>query len=155
MPASFDTLPDIRDLLPHSGTMALLEKALEVGAEYLCAEVVIRPDSLFCNAEGVGSWVGIEYMAQAIAAYAGYAARLRSEPVKIGFLLGTRRYEAATPCFPIGSVLRVRVQRMLQVDNGIGSFECQIHQAQRQLACATITVFQPKDAADFLEGSTE
>ena len=155
MQTSLDTLPAIRDLLPHSGTMVLLDRVLEVGAEDLCAEVLIRPDSLFANADGVGSWVGVEYMAQAIAAYAGYAARQRGEPVKIGFLLGTRRYEAAVPCFPIGSVLRVQVQKILQADNGIGSFECQIHHAQRQLACATITVFQPTDAAGFLEGSTE
>jgi predicted hotdog family 3-hydroxylacyl-ACP dehydratase len=146
---------DIRRFLPHSGAMVLLDWLLEAGTEELLAEVTIRQDSLFCDGQGVPAWVGVEYMAQAIAAYAGYAAQLRGEAVKIGFLLGTRRYEAGCPGFAVGSVLQVHVQRLLQADNGIGSFECRIHAAGQQLASATITVFQPADAAVFLEGSTE
>ncbi|MEM4989627.1 3-hydroxylacyl-ACP dehydratase [Collimonas sp. H4R21] len=146
---------DIRRFLPHSGAMVLLDRLLEAGTEELLAEVTIRQDSLFCDGQGVPAWVGVEYMAQAIAAYAGYAAQLRGEAVKIGFLLGTRRYEAGCPGFAVGSVLQVHVQRLLQADNGIGSFECRIHAAGQQLASATITVFQPADAAVFLEGSTE
>jgi predicted hotdog family 3-hydroxylacyl-ACP dehydratase len=146
---------DIRRFLPHSGAMVLLDRLLEAGTEDLLAEVTIRPDSLFCDGQGVPAWVGVEYMAQAIAAYAGYAAQLRGEAVKIGFLLGTRRYEAGCPGFAVGSVLQVHVQRLLQADNGIGSFECRIHAAGQQLASATITVFQPADAAVFLVGSTE
>ncbi|WP_082814703.1 hotdog family protein [Collimonas fungivorans] len=146
---------DIRRFLPHSGVMVLLDRLLEVGVEDLRAEVAIRPDSLFCDGQGVPAWVGVEYMAQAIAAYAGYTAQLRGEAVKIGFLLGTRCYEVNCPGFAVGSVLQVHVQKLLQADNGIGSFECQIHAAGQQLASATITVFQPADAAVFLEGSTE
>lgn len=146
---------DIRRFLPHSGVMVLLDRLLAAGEEDLQAEVAIRPDSLFCDGYGVPAWVGVEYMAQAIAAYAGYTAQLRGEPVKIGFLLGTRRYEASCPAFAVGSVLQIHVQKLLQADNGIGSFECQIHAAGQPLASATITVFQPADAAVFLEGSTE
>ena len=148
---------DIRSLLPHSGRMVLLDRLLHAGAEELQAEVTIRADSLFCQPHGVPAWVGVEYMAQAIAAYAGYSAKQRGESVKIGFLLGTRRYEAACAEFAIGSVLQVQVQKLLQADNGIGSFECHIRAStnMQQLASATITVFQPADAAVFLEGSTE
>jgi predicted hotdog family 3-hydroxylacyl-ACP dehydratase len=146
---------DIRRFLPHSGVMVLLDRLLEVGPEDLWAEVNIRPDSMFCDAHGVPGWVGVEYMAQAIAAYAGYAAQLCGDAVKIGFLLGTRRYEANCSSFAIGSRLKVHIHRILQADNGIGSFECHIHSAARQLASATVTVFQPADAAVFLEGSSE
>lgn len=146
---------DIRRFLPHSGAMALLDRLLEVGPEDLRAEVTIRPDSMFCDGNDVPGWVGVEYMAQAIAAYAGYTAELRGETVKIGFLLGTRRYEASCPGFAVGSRLNIHIHRILQADNGIGSFECRIHAGSEQLASATITVFQPADAAVFLEGSTE
>ncbi|GAC1320645.1 MAG: hotdog family protein [Collimonas sp.] len=146
---------DIRRFLPHSGVMVLLDRLLEVGPEDLRAEVSIRPDSMFCDGHSVPGWVGVEYMAQAIAAYAGYTAQLRCETVKIGFLLGTRRYEASCPGFAVGSLLKIHVHRILQADNGIGSFECQIRAGSEQLASATITVFQPADAAVFLEGSTE
>ncbi|PUA19786.1 hotdog family protein [Glaciimonas sp. PCH181] len=151
-------LPDIRSLLPHSGVMVLLDRVIAVDQESLCAEVTIRPDSLFMGSDGVGSWVGVEYMAQAIAAFAGYNARLQDEAVKMGFLLGTRRYEAHCDRFVSGSVLMVKVQRVLQADNGIGSFECWIESIDgastkaQPLALATITVFQPPDVHVFLEG---
>src|SRR5450830_981789 len=90
-------LPDIAMLVPHAAPMLLLDRVLRVDAETLCAEVAIRPDSLFYGERGIGAWVGIEYMAQAIAAYAGYHAQQRGEPVKIGFLLGARGTNAAAP----------------------------------------------------------
>ncbi|WP_307732400.1 hypothetical protein [Massilia sp. MB5] len=86
------SMPAFRSLVPHAGPMALLDRVLEADEESLCAEVAIRADSLFYAEGGVGSWVGIEYMAQAVAAHAGYLARQRGEAVKPGFLLGSRRY---------------------------------------------------------------
>jgi len=148
--------PDVRLLVPHAGSMVLLDRVISADAENLCAEVHIRPDSLFCAAEGVGAWIGIEYMAQAIAAHAGYAARLRGEPVKIGFLLGSRRYDCSLSTFALQSVLRIHVLRVLQAESGLASFECRIEDLEGQiLATATITVFEPADAKDFLKGSLE
>ena len=146
--------PDIRSLIPHSGAMVLLDRVIAVDEESLCAEVRIRPDSLFCAASGVGAWVGLEYMAQTIAAFAGYTAYLRGEAVKPGFLLGARRYECTVPMFSLGSLLRVHVRRVLQSENGLGSFQCRIEHGQEEVATATLTVFQPVDAADFVKGSS-
>jgi 3-oxoacyl-[acyl-carrier-protein] synthase-1 len=148
-------LPNIRTLVPHTGPMVLLDKLIAVGEETLCAEVNITPDTLFCDGKTVGSWVGVEYMAQAVAAFAGYEAHLRNEPVKVGFLLGSRRYEVACPGFPVGSRLHVHVQRALQGENGLGAFGCQIVDANdsngTMLANATITVFQPDNVNEFLQ----
>jgi predicted hotdog family 3-hydroxylacyl-ACP dehydratase len=94
-------------------------------------------------------------MAQAIAAWAGYKAQLRGEPVKIGFLLGTRRYECSRPVFALGSVLRVHVQCVLQNENGLGSFECFIDNDEGRVATATLTVFQPANVDDFVSGVSE
>jgi predicted hotdog family 3-hydroxylacyl-ACP dehydratase len=148
-------MPDIRLLVPHAGPMVLLDRVVSVDQDSLCAEVAIRTDSLFCGADGVGAWVGIEYMAQAIAAHAGHAAYQRGEPVKIGFLLGSRRYECARAAFAIGSVLRVHVVRLLMADNGLGSFECRIEDEGGVAATATVSVFLPANAAEFLNGSME
>lgn len=150
------TLPDIRSLVPHAGPMVLLDRVISVDQEKLCAEVRIHRDSVFAREEGVGAWVGMEYMAQAIAAHAGHSARLRGEPVKIGFLLGSRRYECGCPAFALGSVLRVHALRVLQAENGLASYECRIEGPDvRVLATATITVFEPADAKEFLRGSLE
>jgi len=148
-------MPDIRSLLPHTGPMVLLDRVISVDEDSLLAEVCIRAGSLFCGGNGVGAWVGIEYMAQAIGAWAGYNAKLRGEPVKLGFLLGTRRYECRRPIFLLGSALRVHVQRLFQNENGLGSFECAIDNEEGRVATATVTVFQPINVDDFLEAGSE
>ena len=148
-------MPDIRSLVPHAGPMVLLDRVISVDEDSLLAEVRIRSDSLFCNTGGVGAWVGIEYMAQAIGAWAGYIAQLRREPVKLGFLLGTRRYDCSRPIFVSGSVLRVHIQRVFQDENGLGSFECYIDDEEGRIATAAVSVFQPPNVNDFLQRSSE
>ena len=83
----------------------MLDRLVAADDESLCAEVRVRADSLFLVDGAVGGWVGLEYMAQAIGAFAGYSARLRGEPVRIGYLLGTRHYECTQPSFALGSRL--------------------------------------------------
>ena len=107
------TMPPIVDLLPHSGAMVLLDRVISADDDNLCAEVRIHAGSMLATPQGVGAWVGIEYMAQAIAAHAGWKARRRQQPVKVGFLLGSRKYQAGVPYFAPGSVLRVHVHRVL------------------------------------------
>lgn len=147
-------LPDIRAIVPHSGPMVLLDRVISVDAESVCAEVRIRQDSLFYVDGGVGAWVGLEYIAQAIAAYAGYNAALLGKPVKIGFLLGTRRYECVRPTFALGSVIKVRAKRVLQTDDGVASFDCAIDDESGRLGGASVTVYQPADAEKFFDGSS-
>jgi predicted hotdog family 3-hydroxylacyl-ACP dehydratase len=147
--------PDIRALVPHEGRMALLDRVIAADEASLCAEVAIRSDSMFCGADGVGGWVGIEYMAQAIAAQAGYKAHLRGEPIKIGFLLGSRRYECKRSAFAVGSVLRVYVECLMLADNGLGSFQCRIEDAEGIAATAVVNVFQPNSVNEILEGEVK
>jgi len=133
--------------------MCLLDRVLASGDTWLEAEVSIRPETLFCDGKGVGAWVGIEYMAQAIGAFGGVRARQQGQAVKIGFLVGTRKYQSDWPTFPLGSCLRVRVDQQYEADNGLSVFECQLTCAQEAVASATITVFQPADPAEFLKGT--
>jgi predicted hotdog family 3-hydroxylacyl-ACP dehydratase len=151
------SLPDIKTLVPHSGTMSLLDALLAADAETLSARVAIGRETMFCSGGAVGAWVGVEYMAQAVAAHAGYQARLRGEAVRVGFLLGTRRYVCAVPAFPAGSVLDIHVRCALQGETGLGAFDCRITDANdgTELAIATITVFQPANVEEFLQRSSE
>lgn len=149
---------EIHKLVPHADPMVLLDRVITVDEESLSAELTITQDSLFFDeAElGVGAWVGIEYMAQAIAAYAGYQAVSKGESVRVGFLLGSRRYESHCSYFLLGSTLQVQVRRVLQNENGLGAFECQIGDANENktvLATATVTVFQPEEVKQFLQNA--
>ena len=150
------TMPDIRTLVPHSGAMVLLDRVVSADDDNLCAEVCIHAASMLADAQGVGAWVGIEYMAQAIAAHAGWNALQKNQGVKVGFLLGSRKYQAGVPVFALGSVLRVHVHRVLQGENGLGAFDCRIDHADAapgapSLATATVTVFQPDNVNQFLK----
>lgn len=157
------TLPGIRQLVPHSGPMVLLDRVLEADDDAICATVGICADSLFYSAEagGVGSWVGVEYMAQAIAAHAGYLAWREGRPIQVGFLLGARKYSTVAPAFAAGSTLFVRARLVLRGENGLSAFDCAIAPGPdaAPLASATLTVFQPDDVNQFLQenqnGTTE
>ena len=144
---------DIRDLLPHSGPMVLLDQVVAADDESLCAEVRVREDSLFYVDGAVGGWVGLEYMAQTIGAFAGYSARLRGEPVRIGYLLGTRHYECKQPSFHLGSRLKIYVKRVLQSADGLAAFDCRIDDENGLVASANLTVFQSADGANIMNGS--
>ena len=148
-------VPELRALVPHAGPMVLLDRVVEVDDDNLCAALAIRRDSLFCANGAVGSWVGVEYMAQAVAAHAGYLSWCAGRPVRIGFLLGTRKYEAAVPAFAVGMTLNVRVHKALMGENGLGAFECRIEDARdgALLASATVTVFEPDNVDEFLQRS--
>ena len=144
-------LYDIEQVIPHRGTMRLIDRLLSWDAESVAAELRVPADAIFGDAAGVPAWVGVEYMAQTIAAWAGCRARSRGEEPSIGFLLGTRRYQAAVPRFDAGALLRVEARCELLGDNGLGMFACRILQQDRVLATANVSVFEPPDAAAYLE----
>ncbi|EIJ46052.1 3-hydroxydecanoyl-(acyl-carrier-protein) dehydratase [Herbaspirillum sp. GW103] len=153
MNPALQDIPPIEQLLPHAAPMILIDRVVAVSHDQLQAELEIRHDSLFRQGSGVGAWVGIEYMAQSIAAWAGYHELRQGGRAKIGFLLGSRRYHCAVPEFATGMRLGVSVQLLLQAENGLGSFECRITDlaTQQELAQATVSVFQPHDATHYLQ----
>lgn len=152
---SDDTFPPMEHIVPHAGDMSLLDRVLAADDTRLIAEVTPRTSQLFCRDGEIGSWVGIEYMAQAIAAWAGLQARKRGETPKAGFLLGTRRYRTETPAFALGTPLQVSIELQFLADNGLGQFECRIDSAGKRLASAQLKVFEPSDTEQFIEESMQ
>lgn len=139
----------IADLLPHDGNMVLLDELVEQRESGVTARLQVRQDGLFDRDGQVPSWVGIEYMAQAIALYAGLKAKQAGEPIKLGFLLGTRRYQASCKGFICGSSLQVMVDEALQGSGGLRVFECTMT-GDNVLVTANLQVFQPADVETFL-----
>ncbi|MCX7208115.1 MAG: hotdog family protein [Proteobacteria bacterium] len=140
----------IGDIIPHAGKMLLLDRAIAGNDTHFECEVTISADNLFFTGTGVGAWVGIEYMAQTVAAWAGWQARLAGQTPKIGFLLGSRRYSCSVSEFELGQVLCIRISRSFQADNGLGQFDCHILIDQQEVAQAALTVFEPLDVSAFL-----
>ncbi len=138
------------DLLPHKPPMVLLDTVLGWDDDRLEAEVVIRPDSPFFRpGKGVPVHVGIEYMAQACGVFAGLEAKESEQPVRIGFLLGTRQYRANIDWFTAGMRLAITVTQVFR-DGAMGVFDCSIMNADGALASAQLNVYQPEDAHTIL-----
>jgi predicted hotdog family 3-hydroxylacyl-ACP dehydratase len=139
--------PAVADLLPHGAPMVLLDDVLDDTDASLTACVTIRPDSQFAVAgEGVPAHVGIEYMAQACGAFAGLAAHRNGLPVRLGFLLGTRRYHASVPWFRVGWRLAVTMTVVFR-EGQMGVFDCRVRHGATEVAAAQITLYQPDDPA--------
>ena len=132
---------EVAGLIPHSGKMVLLDRIIAFDDNALTAELRVRADGLLGDDKTVPAWAGIEYMAQAIAAYAGIMAKKAGEPIKIGFLLGTRLYSSNVSEFAVASVLTVRVEKIIQ-DDKLGVFDCRIQGNGIDIA-ANLTVYQP------------
>lgn len=131
----------IGELLPHGSKMTLLDRLVEYSPQRSVATVTIRGDSRFADDGGVPAWVGIEYMAQTIAAHAGYEARLRGEPPAIGFLLGTRSYVSDVGAFPLGVTLTISVEPLV-TESQLGAFQCAIA-LDRVVATAVVNTYRP------------
>jgi predicted hotdog family 3-hydroxylacyl-ACP dehydratase len=141
----------VAELVPHSGPMLLLDDVLGAGPGWVMAGVRIAEDSLFYDpGAGTPCWLGLEYMAQTIALYSGIQARRAGRPVPIGLLLGSRRYQATTDHFALGSYLRVHA-REEWYDGQMGIFDCRIEEDDRCLARARLKVFLPPGATRLLE----
>jgi len=145
----------VEELVPHSGKMSLLSEIVSYGDDWLEAKVEISPDSMFSDDQGVPSWVGLEYLAQSIGAFAGLQERRTGGSPRIGFLLGSRRYQCSSDYFLHGDVLTLRVEEEMSGDNGLSVFSGLLTGTESSggvEASARLNVFQPDDAAEFLEG---
>ncbi|WMD22894.1 hotdog family protein [Achromobacter seleniivolatilans] len=141
----------ISSLLPHAGNMILIDEVCGYDADSLTARAVVRPGPYSLPDDTLPPWLGMEFMAQAVGAWAGCHARLGGEEVKLGFLLGTRRYECHADTLPVGTVLTIRVERGLIDASGMSVFECELRDATRLLAQARLNVYQPKDPTAFIQ----
>lgn len=145
----------IAELLPHAGDMILLDEVLRFAEDDVETRLTVRPGGLFNQADGsLPAWVGIELMAQSVAAYAGCQARQIGVPVALGFLLGTRNFQCNVERFPAGSELHIQAQRSLQDDNGMGVFECHLRGPGIH-AQARLNVFCPPQVASYLQEQPE
>lgn len=140
----------LAELLPHAGDMILIDQVLAFDEEQIHTRLNVRPGGLFNRADGsLPAWVGVELMAQSVAAHAGCQAREHGNPVQLGFLLGTRKFECNVEHFPAGSELTIHALRSLQDDNGMGVFECHLTGPGIQ-ATARLNVYCPPQAAAYL-----
>jgi predicted hotdog family 3-hydroxylacyl-ACP dehydratase len=144
--------PPIEDLVPHRGAMLWLERVLGAADDCLEAAATVPTEAWYTDGQaGMPAWLGIELMAQALAAHVGLRGWRAGKPPKPGVLLGCRMYRAAAPRFAPGAALRVTARLSYMDESGFGAYDCTISGASAQLASATLKVYEPTDFEAFLK----
>jgi predicted hotdog family 3-hydroxylacyl-ACP dehydratase len=131
----------VDELLPHGPEMIVIDRLVSYAPGRSAAVAEVSERSVFFERTGVPAWAGIEYMAQAVAAHAGFEARLRGEAPAIGFVLGTRTYECSVDEFPQGCRLTISVEPEF-VEAGFAAFKCTIA-TDRVVATAVVNTYRP------------
>ena len=148
------SFPPIEELLPHRGIMLWLQGVTAAEDTGIEAHATVPAEAWYLDADGaMPAWMGIELMAQAIAAHAGLRGRRLGKPARPGVLLGTRSYRADSPSFPAGARLLVSARIASADESGFGAYECSIRGPAGTLASATLKIFAPEDFEAFLQSA--
>jgi len=120
--------PRIMELIPHRPPMLLINRILAVSDESSSAEVFIDKEAPFYEKDlGVPACIGLEFMGQTAALIAGHEAIKNPSEAKLGFLLGTRKYQSTVAYFKEDSILEVECTEGAMVGETLASFICEIH----------------------------
>ena len=130
--------------------MLLIDRVLAWDAEHAAVAATPRGDAWYAERGAMPSWIGIELMAQAIAAHVGLVARSRGQPPKRGVLLGTRHFRSSKTRFPAGAALVVTARVVYRDESGLGSYDASIALDGAEIATANVTVYEPADFEAFL-----
>ncbi len=129
-------------VLPQRDTMQLIDKVIEINDDFSRCEMQVRDDNIFYEPaiKGIYAWIGIELMAQTVAAFAGFHST-GNQP-SIGLLLSVRQYKHKNQSFSLGDKLIIQANKIYLEDN-IGVFNCEILYNNKCLASAKLNTYQP------------
>ena len=136
-------------IIPHQPPMRLIDEVLFADDDTVRCRLTIREDNIFydSNIGGVYTWIGIEIMAQTVAAFAGIGKP--GQAPKIGFLLSVRKYTHQREYFALGEELIISAKKDFLHEN-IGVFSCDITIEHKLVASVILNIIEPP--ADKVEG---
>jgi len=141
---------DISSMLPHDHPMIFVDKLISSDDVSAVVEATIKDEYPFTS-ENIGTWIGLEFMAQAAAILANLA-EPHGEKAKLGFLLGSRKFTAHAPKFIPGQKIFISINLDSEVlagptVNATGI----IKSASGEMLCeASLTLYEPNDDALYL-----
>lgn len=120
--------PAIEELMPHRGTVVLLDEILRHDSESTDVRISISKQRWQKRADGsVAGSLAIEYMAQCVAAHEGLLALDEGRPPPTGFLVGVTGLRLEVASFAAGADLVVRSRRVRgRPSLGALSHQCQL-----------------------------
>ena len=133
-------LEPVAHLLPHSGRMVMIDRLLHYDAHSAVTESDVDARHIFAENGVLPAWAFLEIMAQAIGVLVGALAEDAGEPIRLGFLLGTRK-------LTLPATLRSEIQESTQDQSGFGVFDCRLYCGTALLADAALNVYMPPEGA--------
>jgi predicted hotdog family 3-hydroxylacyl-ACP dehydratase len=131
--------PPIATLLPHAPPMLVLEELLEWSPGSATARMTVRSNGPFVRDGAVAGVCALEFMAQCVAACLGCEARQAGERVRVGVVIAVRELVIERASLPVGTELRIRVQRIRGSDT-LSVFETTAEDGDRPVARAVMTL---------------
>ena len=147
---STPSFPPIGELIPHAGSMVLLQRVLQHDPQATrCAAEVDGCGGLRDAAGDLAAWMAIELMAQCVAAHAGLVGLAAAQRPRAGLLLGARRISLHVPRLVRGQSLVVGARHLWGGASGPVAFDCEVADAATGavLVEGRLTCLVPKDAA--------
>jgi len=139
------------DVLPQRPPMVLLDSIVSHAADETICAVHIDASSPFASADGsIPSWIALEYIAQCAAAHSGICEREKGNPIRLGFLLGSRKFALHVSRFEAGAELLVSAKSVWD-DGELASFSCCVRDMNGVLlAEGELSAYSPHDIQDLL-----
>jgi predicted hotdog family 3-hydroxylacyl-ACP dehydratase len=127
--------------------MCLLKRIVHYEDKKIELETQVEAGAWYLDEHGqMPTWVTLEMMAQAAAAYSGMERICEQQPPRIGVLLGARTLVAYLPTVPAGTMLHIKAEQTFRDRSGMGAIDAQIfvrNQAgESLLASATLKVYE-------------
>ena len=117
----------------------------------IIAEVAVKRTSTFFKNGSIPSWIGVEYAAQAVAAFSCICAKTKGEKKRVGFLLSCRRYQCIQDKFLEGDVIEVHATEEFN-DGNMGGYNCALYIKGHEVATVTLSAYIPDNINDMITG---
>lgn len=131
--------PALETLLPHRPPMILIDELVRCDEREIVCSVVVREGAPFVTEGRVPALISLELFAQTVAALLGYQSRHRSEPARMGLLLGTRELELLVDYLHVGDALTIHGQEEWRAAP-LARYRCELRRGDELLAHAAISV---------------
>jgi predicted hotdog family 3-hydroxylacyl-ACP dehydratase len=132
--------PAIAELVPHSGPMVLLDAMTHWAPGQATCVMRVRAGMPFVKGDALDTVALMEPMAQAVAACLGYEAFQGGEGVRVGMIIGCRKFQLELPSLDVGDELTISASRIRGSDT-LSHFECETRRGEQLVATATLTLY--------------
>lgn len=150
---------ECKNMLIHGGDIVLINKVVECSDKHIIVDAVLDENipflDIYENKKILQTYKCIEMMAQSLGCFQYINMAVHGQgKIKIGFLLGARKFDIYSPYIECSKRLFIETKLFIQNDDGFGVYESTVYKGimcdDMKVVSATLSVLSPQD--DFMEG---